>query len=162
MTDRTPLTPQGEARRDAMLQDLIARQSRHRRARRLQRAASIATLMFITFATGILFLRAPRLPLAPRILAQKVPTPGIEYIETDHTLVSRWTVSASVDPAIVIHTRPLAVEYLTDDTLLATLDRIGRPAGLIRTPGRVTLTTGITDEQPLSGAENAPAPTPPS
>lgn len=167
MTDHTPLTPQGEARRDAMLADLLARQSRHHHVRRLQRAAAVAALalIFITLCTVPVLLRPPQPNPAPILVAQQpqpAPAPAINYIATDPTLASRWSVATPVDPAIMIHTEPLAIEYLTDDSLLARLEEIGRPTGLIRSQGRTILTASITEEEPAPGPESGPAPTPPS
>jgi hypothetical protein len=135
------LSPQGQARRDQIL-ELAVRQARRQRRRRLGFRAGIICVAL--GAIGVALLPAPRRPLGPPVdsIAEASPThtlppadrPGlgnviIERIETDPTIARRLTLPPAAPKW----------EQIDDDQLSQELAKAGQPAGLAKIGGKVTL-----------------------
>ena len=134
------LSPAGEQRREAMLEELTAtmRIVHHRRRRRRQ--LMLAAVVFI--AAGVSAKVAlPPSPGAPR------PDGGQLLVENNQ---APRTIIFRTEPGIIerYRAKPASrVRILDDDDLVAQLAALGRPAGLVRQEGRVWLTGAVTDAQ---------------
>ena len=64
--------------------------------------------------------------------------------EPRHSIITIVRTDPSILERYVSHTTS-KIESINDETLLASLASLGRPAGLIRYDGRVRLTTDVTD-----------------
>ena len=155
-TQHESLSPEGQARRDAMLGELLADMSQvHRRRRRVRAGAfsSIAAALILAAVLQVVSLKSPELPIASNvdnvgatpIIAAPVdagasaaaqPESGIVWVSTDPTVLARMTSAPT----------PIVV-YINDAELLETLVHIGRPAGLIRFGDRLALSAPVTDEE---------------
>ena len=144
-TERTlePLTPEGLARKQAMLAELeSAVRGRGRRRIAVRAGAGVAaTVLLVTgvLASNTLTRSAPE-PIPDPVPAVAhaeptidAPTPHlparVAYVTDDPSALDRLTVVATGS----------TVQRLSDDQLLAELREIGMPAGLARTEGRVPL-----------------------
>ena len=142
------LSPAGEARRDAMLGELIGTMRRVHRRRRTRRAA-LATACMIALSGSLTALV---------LLSQSPPQQGERLVEGPRP--SAVFAMVSTDPGVLQRygARPTsAVQLIDDDALLAELTAIDRPTGLVRSGGRVWLTENVVD----SDAEDPP-PAPPT
>jgi hypothetical protein len=137
------LTPRGRARREQIL-NMAIQQARRRRRRRWARRGGAAAIALLVI--GLATLHIPR-PVAPPLKTNettgthatppKIPTPSrapstkvvIERIQTDPTITRRLAVPQT----------PPRWERLDDDRLLQELAKAGKPAGLVKIDGRVTL-----------------------
>jgi hypothetical protein len=145
------LTPQGHARREAMLAELTGSMRRTHRARRLRRRAINTAVLSL----GVLVLarwglvETARLRESPRVAdapsprlnppARNAPNGAnscsIAWIESDPNIVARLAA------------RPTSRVVVIDDlALVAVLAALDRPAGIIRTTDQVRLTADVTDE----------------
>lgn len=142
------LSAQGRFQRKRMLDSLLAevpRSARRRRRRRSVMRTGVA-VMVIGAAAFTWFNAQPRGGQSPEAdssnIAASEPSQSeaikIERVRTDPTIVERLAVRERVDPEQVA---------ISDERLLAILESIGRPTGLIRTPDRVRLTAEVTDEK---------------
>jgi hypothetical protein len=143
-TDRSTdlsLSPEGRARRAAMLGELTATMRRVHHRRRLGAASASLALLVLVFASGWhLNRQLVRTDDGPP-LAGPVPPPletrtlqFVSTVRTDATITERLTA------------RPSTRAVLTDDdTLLDQLAALDRRAGLVRAGGKVWLTADVTD-----------------
>lgn len=138
-----PLTPEGLARKQAMLAQLeSAVRGRGRRRVAIRAGAAVAATAVIV--TGVLasntLTRSSPEPVSDPVPAVAhaeptidAPTPHLParvvYVADDGSVLDRLTVV----------TTGSTVQRLSDDQLLAELREIGMPAGLVRTEGRVRL-----------------------
>ena len=126
MTDRQ--------RRETMLGELVDTMHRHHRRRRIRRRIGAAAVLALVAAGGAWIVRAPE----PAGTVQLAGAPG---------------------PRVVVVTgnrRTGLVKVIDDDELVRRLAEIDRPAGMIRSEGRVWLTGAVADAD--LERENAPAP----
>jgi hypothetical protein len=135
------LSPQGQARRDHILELAIGQARRQRRRRLAFRAGIICVALG---AIGVVLLPAPRRPLDPprdSLAEASIPSaissadrPNaaktiIERIETDPTIARRLTLPPAAP----------RWEQIDDDQLSQELAKAGQPAGLAKIGGKVTL-----------------------
>ncbi len=129
-----PLSPAGLARRSAMLEALRAEVPRAAAARRARRRA-IRTVAVLALVGVVALLALPRRAAPPAPIAMAPPPqPGWSVLSTDPTAASRLIVHSRQDWSGVV---------VGDDELLLELEEMGRPAGLIRTGGKVFV-SGLT------------------
>ncbi|GIK18336.1 MAG: hypothetical protein DYG93_12665 [Leptolyngbya sp. PLA2] len=140
-TDNTALSPAGLARRDRIL-SLAQGALRARVRRRITVRAALAALpLAVAIATGAVLTRqqpkpAP-LPIAHRdsegasepLLPPVSPGSRVEIVRSDPSILQRT--------AIVV--APSRTKTLDDRALADALAQAGLPAGVIRTPDRVTI-----------------------
>jgi len=163
------LSAAGLQRRDEMMHELIADMRRLHRRRRIQRQVMIGGMapIIAMIAIGLLWRGlSQHEPDAPRMTANKsnassapplpsddnsnaAPAPStiVVRVQTDPTIVERWR-AAPTSSAVIID----------DQALLDTLAALDRPAGLIRSQGRLWLTRPVTDKeihQPNSDPDNS-------
>jgi len=149
-----PLSAAGQARRDAMLGDLLGSMRRVHARRRARRVGAAGLAVVACVGIGVVALRpsspaasndpAPRTVESPRIAESPRPRvapvapsgPVIEYAEvrTDDSSLDRLRARRSG-----------VIERIGDDALLATLADLGRPTGLIRTAGGVRVADAVVD-----------------
>lgn len=136
MTDQ--LRHQRTDRRETMLQELIVAMRRHhRRRRRVRVTAAWCLLLAIAGGTWIVRAQQPRFDNTHADLPQvKAPAPRVERVSGDY--------------------RTGLVKVIDDDELVLRLAEIDRPAGLIRTEGRVWLTSAVADAEIETGDEPEP------
>ena len=120
-----------EARRDAMLGDLVVTMERLHRRRRIRRRL-VTTAAVLTLAAGSTWLIAsqrttPVMPDQDRVL----PTPPGSNVP----IIRR----------VGLH-RTGRIHSIDDDELITRLAEIDRPTGLVRSEGRVWLTESVVDE----------------
>ena len=142
------LSPAGQDRREAMLDELVeAMERRHSRRRTRRRALTAGTGVFVLFA--LLWLALPGL-LAPGDKPQvkdqlddaRIPDPitpprcTVAIVPTDPGILKRYRAEPTG-----------AVVRMDDGLLLQTLASINRPAGLIRMGDRVLLSAPVTDAE---------------
>ncbi|MHC4129704.1 MAG: hypothetical protein ACYSWT_07065 [Planctomycetota bacterium] len=121
---------QRAARRETMLQDLTAAMRRHHRRRRLRRiAAAWGLLLAVAGAAWIVRAQPATRPVWPDKDLRKVeiPVPRVVRVTGGY--------------------RTGLVAIIDDDELVTRLTEIDRPAGLIRTEGRVWLTGTVVDTE---------------
>lgn len=156
-----PLSTDGMARRDAMLPELLDAMYRHHARRKAARRALVGAgigAAVVALAWGVSIALSPRAavdPLdgaAPRV-ADGGAEPG-ETAITDAPVRAPIVAVIVTDPMILDRSRAPAatggvrVRRLDDEALLALLDDIGRPAGLIRMKGETRLTRAVADDEP--------------
>lgn len=136
------LSPEGEARRDAMLPGLQTRVVRTARARRTRSRVVAGAALFAIASLGVLIL--PVRP--PSKVATDDPRPPvestrgvIEVVRTDPGVLERLAATPESHGSVV--------ERIGDDELMFALAAIGRPTGIVRTQGRVWLTAAVTDQE---------------
>lgn len=134
------LSPQGQARREAMLGDLTAAMTTLRRRRRALRlgvsAATTTLLCFALFRTSQVPTTDTRVATNPPPASSETVASRTEHVQTDQGITARLRASP-----------PTLVTRINDAQLLHTLVEIGRPAGLIRFGDRVALSAPVTDEE---------------
>ena len=155
-TQHESLSPEGQARRDVMLGELLADLSQvHRRRRRVRLGAlsSVAAALILAAVLRVGLFEPAKLPIAANVdkdsatpiiaapidagaSAAAQPESGIVWISTDPAVLARMTSAPT----------PIVV-YINDAELLQTLVHIGRPAGLIRFGDRLALSAPVTDEE---------------
>lgn len=153
MTDRNTknLTDMAH-RRQAMLGELIdAMQDLHARRRRRKRLG--ATLAMVAILGAVLVLMLPRsVPPSTSIVAgpnnesDSIVVPAaderslrstIVVVSTDDEILKRYAATTSLR----------MTEFVNDEQLLATLEAIDRPTGLVRTTQAIWLTSAVTDAE---------------
>jgi hypothetical protein len=139
-TDDIILSPAGESRRDAMLGELIGTMQRVHRRRRTRRAAMAFGFMLALMGglTSLVLLSQSTPRRAEMIVEAPPPRPSavLEVVRTDPTIVDRYAIAPSS-----------SIRMLDDEALLTELAAMDRPAGLVRSDGRVWLTTDVVDER---------------
>jgi hypothetical protein len=132
------LHPEKKDRRETMLDELIVAMRRHhRRRRRVRVTAAWCLLLAIAGGTWIVRAQQPRFDNTDADLPQvKAPAPRVERVSGDY--------------------RTGLVKVIDDDELVLRLAEIDRPAGLIRTEGRVWLTSAVADAEIETGDEPEP------
>ncbi|MHC4414189.1 MAG: hypothetical protein ACYS0G_02775 [Planctomycetota bacterium] len=122
----------GEARREAMLEELVAAMRRLHRRRRVGRrlAATVAVLLAVGGTAWVVALSQP----GPRFVVTS---------DGDSGIAPRGA------RAVVVRQSPRTglVRVIDDAGLVRLLAEIERPAGLIRGEGRVWLTNAVTDAE---------------
>lgn len=146
---RPPETP-CRSRRDTLRESLIDEmKSHHIRRRSRKRLLATACLMLLVGVLMIPMIRnlnqtdpiakSPEPMAGPRVeepALVRLPSVQIRMVSTDKNILERYAAS----PA------PGLIERIDDQTLLATLAAMDRPTGLVRSEGRVWLTSDVTDE----------------
>lgn len=120
--------------------------------RRRARHQSLLTLLLTAGVTVLAITMTPTriAPSAPGPIAEAPPEPSAPIIRVATTAGLSRSLAATGEPTIArvrtdasriarVETRPNAAGRLTDLQALALLREAGRPAGLIRIEGRVTL-----------------------
>ena len=125
--ERSQLTPEGEARRDAMLDELVGTMQRVHRGRRVRRRAASALAVLTVFA-GIAWVIGSQSLFGDRAR----PT----------TFVERPQPQLPGTPP----TERL-IQMVNDDELVALLAQLDRPAGIVRSEGKTWLTNAVTDAE---------------
>ena len=120
---RSQLTPEGVARREAMLDELVGAMQRVHHGRRVRRRAASA-LAVLTIFVGIAWVVGSQLPARPEIVVH-LPQP---------------------QPSDAPPTQRL-IQMVDDDELVALLAQLDRPAGIVRSEGRIWLTNAVTDAE---------------
>ncbi len=130
------LSPAGMARRESMLVELDAAMRR----RNIRRVAvrSIAAAAPLVLIAAVIWGRCntPSAPGTTPVAQAPGPAPAsfVRLVQTDPDIVRRMTV---------VDARP-RVDLISDDELQSLLASLGRPTGLVRTQGRVTLVSDFT------------------
>ncbi len=148
------LSPDGLARKQAMLAQLepaVRRRGRRRTARRLGLAATPLALLAVAWLL-ITSRTTPPIPVSPPAIARTDPSETTTAPRPDRTEPAPTEVLNPPPPRVVyVANDPRAldrfaapptatrVQRLTDEQLLAELDALGMPAGIIRTEQRVRL-----------------------
>ena len=137
------LSDSGRARRDAMLPLLeaaVVREGRRRRVRRsVARGVATAALFILVGVALVNTWPTSHRPGGLRDdLTDGPPDPLITIVQIDPGALGRYTFIADIDPG----------DYIVDDKeFVAALAAIGRPAGLIRSEGKIRLTHAVTDAE---------------
>ncbi len=125
--ERSQLTPDGEARREAMLDELVGAMQRVHHRRRVRRRAASASAVLAIFA-GMAWVIGSQLsvgdPEQMRI-AETQPQPQLPDAPPTKRLI----------------------QTVDDDQLLALLAQLDRPAGIVRSEGEIWLTNAVTDAE---------------
>ena len=155
MTDQDgePLSPAGQARRDAMLDELTevvteTRRTRKRRRRALAAGGGTAVALFLlvllTLPAGLDHSGEARLVRNPGPAA-----PVEQTTQTDHQpacAIAMVQTDPDILPRHVAEPRHIVI-VMDDRALLDTLAAMGRPTGLIRFGQQVQLSAPVTDEE---------------
>jgi hypothetical protein len=155
--DQSHLSASGRQRRARMLEELTTTMRCVHRDRRLRRRAAAGTFMIATLVALSMLSMPERASVGERldmVLTPPQPTPGssepsVRIVRTDPSILDRY-VSRPSSSAIIVD----------DEGLLETLAAINRPAGLIRSEGRVWLTANVVD--PRDDDDRQPIADPPS
>ena len=125
--ERSQLTPEGEARRDVMLDELVGTMQRVHRGRRVRRRVA-SVLAVLTIFAGMAWVIGSQLsvgdPEQMRI-AENQPQPQLPDAPPTERLI----------------------RMVDDDQLLALLAQLDRPAGIVRSEGKTWLTNAVTDAE---------------
>lgn len=147
------LSATGRARREAMLNDLIAAMRRtHRHRSRRRRAAG--TLAIVLVVIGCVWAAELHLPGA----SQTTHVVGRRPIGPSSAVDSVVGKSAPAVRIVRHDHRTGRVRVIGDDGLLRLLDDLGRSAGLIRSEGRAWLTNAVADARRGRSKELGPQP----
>ncbi len=134
--ERSQLTPHGEARREAMLGELVGAMQRVHHGRRIRRRAA-GTLAVVAILVGIAWVIGSQLPVGDRVVPQiaenRSPRPLPDV--------------AGTKPRIQLAQRTGVVRIVDDDELVALLAQLDRPAGIVRSEGETWLTNAVTDAE---------------
>ena len=146
------LSDAGQARRDAMLGELISVMEQHHRRRKLRRSVAACGAAALLVACGLYYAASAN-----------TNVPAMSQQIAQHTLAGDCEVESQIEPAIAavhitrVETEPgIADRYraeasnmvvcVNDVELLETLRRFDRPAGLVRMGGEVFLTASVVDQ----------------
>ena len=136
------LHPEENNRRETMLDELIVAMGHHHRRRRQVRTAAAWGLL-LAVAGGTWIVRAQQVAQPTAFNDPGVAPPLVEAPVT-RVLRVRGDYRTGL------------VKVIDDDELLGRLAEIDRPAGLIRTEGRVWLTSAVADAEIETGDEPEP------
>ena len=119
------LSQDGEARKKAMLSELVGQMNNVHKVRQLRRRV-LHTLTFIIVCAITVWVVSIQYssPQVPKRV--ELPTGSGTNIELPNT--------------------PL-IKIINDDELIALLAKINRPAGMVRSEGRIWLTNAVTDDE---------------
>lgn len=120
------LSSAGKARKKAMLTELVG-QMNHIHSKRQTRTRVINTLALIIVCAITIW-----------IVSLKYSNPQINNLATGPIIESGKPQQPS---------KTTLVKTINDDELIALLAKIDRPAGIIRSQGRIWLTNAVTDEE---------------
>ena len=140
--------------RQRILSELLVELEHTRRQRMVRRRVgaglAAAAMVCVTVAIAYMGVMSQRRnPSTPPSMAQTV--------RTDESVLSRYAVTTELAPklAAIIATSDVSlarIEMLDDRQLCDALASIGRPAGVVRSQGKVWLTSAVTDaELPQGG-----------
>ena len=138
MTDheRSQLTPDGEARREAMLSELVGAMQRVHHGRRVRRRAA-GTLAVVAIFGGMAWVIGSQLTVGDRVVPQiAVNRPQQQAPDAPTT-----------QPLIQLARRTGVIRTVDDDELVTLLAQIDRPAGIVRSEGEIWLTNAVTDAE---------------
>ncbi len=138
MTDheRTQLTPVGEARREAMLGELVGAMQRVHHGRRIRRRVASALAVVAIFA-GMAWVIGSQLTVGDRVVPQiVVDRPQQQAPDAPTT-----------EPLIRLARRTGVIRTVDDDELVTLLAQLDRPAGIVRSEGEIWLTNAVTDAE---------------
>ena len=125
--ERSQLTPEGEARREAMLDELVGTMHRVHHRRHVRRRAASALAVLVVFA-GMAWVIGSQALFGDRAQTDIVvilpPQPVPDVTETEPR-----------------------IRLVNDDELVALLAQLDRPAGIVRSEGEIWLTNAVTDAQ---------------
>jgi len=134
--------PANKDRRERMLNELIVAMRRHHRRRRWARS-SAAWGLVLAVAAGAWIVRGQQAAQPPE------PLPDVD----PPRLAAQWAPR-------VVHVsgdyRTGLVKVIDDDELVLRLAEIDRPAGLVRSEGRVWLTAAVADAEIKTDGEPEP------
>ena len=138
MTDheRTQLTPVGEARREAMLGELVGAMQRVHHGRRIRRRVASALAVVAIFA-GMAWVIGSQLTVGDRVVPQIVVDRPQQQVPDAPT----------TEPLIRLAQRTGVIRTVDDDELVALLAQLDRPAGIVRSEGEIWLTNAVTDAE---------------
>lgn len=153
MTDIPPesattplLSAQGVARRDRMLGDLVSRMREVHRARRVRRRVAMVAAPMLLIAAIATIARWPgSRPTTSRdgttVAHGSAPAPAaiISVVRSSDDSLVRYRAEPGGESDMIV---------MTDAELLDALAGMNRPAGLVRTNGRVHLTRDVIDPDP--------------
>ncbi len=121
------LPPQGEARREVMLDELVGAMQRVHHGRRVRRRVG-RTLAILTIFAGMAWVIGSQLLFSDRAQPSLVANDPSQLVP-------------GVPP-----TEP-RIRLLNDDELVALLAQLDRPAGIVRSEGEIWLTNAVTDAE---------------
>lgn len=125
--ERSQLTPDGEARRNAMLDELVGAMQRVHQGRRVRRRAASALAVLTIFA-GIAWVIGSQSLFGDRAQPHSfVEGPQPQLPDTPPT--------------------KRLIQMVDDDQLVALLAQLDRPAGIVRSEGEIWLTNAVTDAE---------------
>lgn len=127
MTDQNnkKLSPEGVARKEAMLSLLVGQMKHIHNARKMRRRVIHTLTLVVICAFTVWIISIQYLSPQPIDIAKGPTGPGT-YIEQPNA--------------------PL-IKTINDDELIALLAEMDRPTGIIRSEGRIWLTNAVTDEE---------------
>ena len=139
------LSPLAQARRDALLPELLRELRARSRRRRVRRTAVAALLAVIPVLAWQLAPGAA--PPAPMVVdAGPGPGPRYELVDDDPSILARCAVAAHAH----------GEWWLTDAELHDALAAAGRTAGLVRVGGRVLVSADAVDPFPARASGISP------
>jgi hypothetical protein len=140
--------------RQRILSELLVELEHTRRRRIVRRrvgaGVTAAALVSATVAIAYVGAMSQRRSLA-------TPPSMAQIVRTDAEVLSRYVVETGSAPALaaVVETSDVSlarIEMLDDRQLCDALASIGRPAGIVRSGGRVWLTSAVTDAERPQGS----------
>jgi hypothetical protein len=134
--ERSQLTPDGEARREVMLGELVEAMNAIHHRRRVRRRLAGVAVMLLVFA-GVAWVVASQLSFVDRarlLIVENQPSEEVPDLPAP-------------EPLIRLAQRTGLVRVVSDDELVTLLAQIDRPAGIVRSEGEIWLTNAVTDEE---------------
>ncbi len=134
--ERSQLTPDGEARRDAMLDELVGAMQRVHQGRRVRRrvGSTFVVLGVSAVVAWTVGSQLTGLTSEPRELTWEDQPEPVRDTSADR---STWRD---------VHRTGL-VRTVGDDELVTLLAQLDRPAGIVRSEGEIWLTNAVTDAE---------------
>ncbi len=135
--ERSQLTPDGEARRDAMLDELVGAMQRVHQGRRVRRriGSTFVVLGVSAVVAWTVGSQLTGLTSEPRELTWEDQSEPVR----DNTSADRSTWRD-------VHRTGL-VRTVGDDELVTLLAQLDRPTGIVRSEGEIWLTNAVTDAE---------------
>ncbi len=119
------LSPDGEARKDEMLSQLVGQMKHIHNARRVRRR------IVYTFSLVI-------------VCAITVWVVSLQYLNPQPTIFAERSTGKGTN---IEQPKAPSIKAINDDELIALLAEINRPTGIVRSEGRIWLTNPVTDEE---------------